>query len=125
MTFPDVNNHVEKKQELQKQCHDKCAKMRKFSVRDKVYILSHNRESKWINGTIIKRTGPVSFIIEMSDGRTVKRHQNQMRQKYDNQTIDISEILDIPIPPITAQEPVQNDNDNSKSEVTKPTVATL
>lgn len=122
LTFPDVNNRVQRKQELQKQCHDKSAKARKFDVGDNVYILSHNRESKWISGTIIKRTGPVSFIIELCDGRTVKRHQNQIRHKYDRQ-IDISELPNMPIPSI--EKSVQKDIDNdSKPIEAKPTVAT-
>ncbi|CAC5416660.1 Uncharacterized protein K02A2.6 [Mytilus coruscus] len=101
-------------------------------------FLSHNREAKWITGTLIKRTGPVSFVIELNDGRTVKRHQNQIRHKYDqysdNKLPDISEIPDVPIPSVsnnqTDVEAVcdsnadsSDTNDNSKS-VMKSSVAT-
>ncbi|CAC5387447.1 unnamed protein product [Mytilus coruscus] len=129
---------VQQKQQRQKQSHDKTAQVRNFNVGDSVYILSHNREAKWITGTLIKRTGPVSFVIELNDGRTVKRHQNQIRHKYDqysdNKLPDISEIPDIPIPSVsnnpTDVEAVcdsnadsSDTNDNSKS-VMKPSVAT-
>ncbi|CAG2211726.1 unnamed protein product [Mytilus edulis] len=102
---PGRKNRVQQKQQRQKQSHDKTAQVRNFNVGDSVYILSHNREAKWITGTLIKRTGPVSFVIELNDGRTVKRHQNQIRHKYDqysdNKLPDISEIPDIPIPVVS------------------------
>ncbi|CAC5378003.1 unnamed protein product [Mytilus coruscus] len=138
LTYPNINSRVQQKQQRQKQSHDKTAQVRNFNVGDSVYILSHNREAKWITGTLIKRTGPVSFVIELNDGRTVKRHQNQIRYKYDqysdNRLPDISEIPDIPIPSVsnnqTDVEAVcdsnadsSDTNDNSKS-VKKPSVAT-
>ncbi|CAC5412765.1 unnamed protein product [Mytilus coruscus] len=105
LTYPNINSRVQQKQQRQKQSHDKTAQVRNFNVGDSVYILSHNREAKWITGTLIKRTGPVSFVIELNDGRTVKRHQNQIRHKYDqysdNKLPDISEIPDIPIPSVS------------------------
>ncbi|CAC5409228.1 unnamed protein product [Mytilus coruscus] len=130
LTYPNINSRVQQKQQRQKQSHDKTAQVRNFNVGDSVYILSHNREAKWITGTLIKRTGPVSFVIELNDGRTVKRHQNQIRHKYDqysdNKLPDISEIPDIPIPSVsnnqTDVEAVSDSNadssdtnDNSKS----------
>ncbi|CAC5412453.1 unnamed protein product [Mytilus coruscus] len=138
VTYPNINSRVQQKQQRQKQSHDKTAQVRNFNVGDSVYILSHNREAKWITGTLIKRTGPVSFVIKLNDGRTVKRHQNQIRHKYDqysdNKMPDISEIPDIPIPSVsnnqTDVEAVSDSNadssdtnDNSKS-VMKPSVAT-
>ncbi|CAG2234442.1 unnamed protein product [Mytilus edulis] len=125
---------VQQKQQRQKQSHDKTAQVRNFNVGDSVYILSHNREAKWITGTLIKRTGPVSFVIELNDGRTVKRHQNQIRHKYDqysdNKLPDISEIPDIPIPVVSDNQAdvetpsgSSDTSDNSKS-VVKPTVET-
>ncbi|CAC5381351.1 unnamed protein product [Mytilus coruscus] len=138
LTYPDLQQRVRQKQLVQKQCYNKSTKKREFDIGDKVYILSLNREAKWVTGTIIKRTGPVSFVIELNDGRTVKRHQNQIRHKYDqysdNKLPDISEIPDIPIPSVpnnqTDVEAVSDSNadssdtnDNSKS-VMKPSVAT-
>ncbi|CAC5376400.1 unnamed protein product [Mytilus coruscus] len=126
LTYPDLQQRVRQKQLTQKQCYDKSTKKR------------HNREAKWFTGIIIKRTGPVSFVIELNDGRTVKRHQNQIRHKYDqysdNKLPDISEIPDIPIPSVsnnqTDVEAVSDSsagssdtNDSSKS-VMKPSVAT-
>ncbi|CAC5398916.1 unnamed protein product [Mytilus coruscus] len=123
LTYPNINSRVQQKQQRQKQSHDKTAPVRNFNVGDR---------------TLIKRTGPVSFVIELNDGRTVKRHQNQIRHKYDqysdNKLPDISEIPDIPIPSVsnnqTDVEAVSDSNadssdtnDNSKS-VMKPSVAT-
>ncbi|CAC5394588.1 unnamed protein product [Mytilus coruscus] len=112
LTYPNINSRVQQKQQRQKQSHDKTAQVRNFNVGDSVYILSHNREAKWITGTLIKRTGPVSIRSDT----------------------DISEIPDIPIPSVsnnqTDVEAVcdsnadsSDTNDNSKS-VMKPSVAT-
>ncbi|CAC5368399.1 unnamed protein product [Mytilus coruscus] len=116
LTYPNINSRVQQKQQRQKQSHDKTAQL---------------------NG-LQELTGPVSFVIELNDGRTVKRHQNQIRHKYDqysdNKLPDISEIPDIPIPSVsnnqTDVEAVSDSNadssdtnDNSKS-VMKPSVAT-
>ncbi|VDH98120.1 Hypothetical predicted protein [Mytilus galloprovincialis] len=119
LTYPNINSRVQQQTTRQKQSHDKTAQVRNFNVGDR---------------TLIKRTGPVSFVIELNDGRTVKRHQNQIRHKYDqysdNKLPDISEIPDIPIPVVSDNQAdvetpsgSSDTSDNSKS-VVKPTVET-
>ena len=123
LTFPDLKQRVRDKQEVQKQCYDKSAKNRDFNIGDNVYILNHGRgvTAKWISGTIIKQSGPVSFCIKLSDGRMVKRHQNQIRLKYDyavEEQLETSEIPDMEIPEIE-QPVVQIDIDNHANQTTK------
>ncbi|CAG2226121.1 unnamed protein product [Mytilus edulis] len=133
LTYPNINSRSTETTKTKKS-HDKTAQVRNFNVGDSVYILSHNREAKWITGTLIKKIGPVSFVIGLNDGRTIKRHQNQIRHKYDqysdNKLPDISEIPDIPIPVVSDNQAdvetpsgSSDTSDNSKS-VVKPTVET-
>ena len=35
---------------------------------------------KWIPGTVLKKLGPVTYIADIGDERTVKRHIDQLRQ---------------------------------------------
>ena len=37
----------------------------------------------WLPGIICEVTGPVSYVIELTDGRTVRRHQDHVRRRHD------------------------------------------
>ena len=40
--------------------------------------------SKWIPGVVLKKLGPVTYDVEISNGRTIKRHVDQLRLRKDN-----------------------------------------
>ena len=44
-------------------------------------VLVHNtrRGPKWIDGAVKKQTGPVSFLIILKDGQTVRKHIDQLK----------------------------------------------
>ena len=109
-------------------CKNKGTKNREFDIGDEVYIVNHSKviTTKWISGTIIKQNGPVTFCVKLSDGRIAKRHQNQMRHKYDNvmeERLDMSEIPDIEIPSVPETTIVSKDNENHGLQISKQTVA--
>ena len=35
-------------------------------------------DAKWLPGSITQVTGPVSFLVQLVDGRVVRRHQDQI-----------------------------------------------
>ena len=37
----------------------------------------------WLLGIISEVTGPVSYTIELTDGQTVRRHQDHVRMRHD------------------------------------------
>ena len=39
---------------------------------------------QWLPGTIIQQTGPVSYVIKITDGRLWKRHADQIRGMLDS-----------------------------------------
>ena len=39
---------------------------------------------KWLEGKIAGCTGPVSFLVEMEDGKLVRRHQDQLRHRKES-----------------------------------------
>ena len=41
----------------------------------------YHGDAKWIPGTILKKLGPVTYSVDIGDGRTVKRHIDQLRRK--------------------------------------------
>ena len=78
---PDTAQRVEHKQEAQKATHDARARIRTFEVGDAVFAKNHGDGNKWLAGVITKRTGPVSFHIQLSDGRERRCHQDQIRSR--------------------------------------------
>ena len=57
--------HVEKKQWIQKLSHDKSVQSRTFSQGQSVLIRVYGQKRKWTCGTILKPTGPVSYIMKL------------------------------------------------------------
>ena len=75
---------VEAKQQQQKEAHDRTASIRTFSEGEAVYARNFSQGEKWIPGRILKRTGPLSFRIQLEQGQIVwRRHQDQIRKCYD------------------------------------------
>ena len=79
---PDLLATVRSQQMKQKFYHDKSVKERQFHAGDAVYTLYfRGNSSEWIPGTIKKATGPLSYIIQISDDRLVRRHIDQIRAR--------------------------------------------
>lgn len=81
LAHPDLQAKVFKKQNDQKRVHDQTAKARSFQQGETVLVQSFSpRGPKWVTGNIVEVTGPVSFKVVLSDGTTVRRHQDQIRE---------------------------------------------
>nr|XP_023691255.1 uncharacterized protein K02A2.6-like [Paramormyrops kingsleyae] len=75
---PDLRVRVERKQDTQKELHDKQVRGRSFQVGDMVITRNFSYGSKWIPGFIVKVTGPVSYKVMLGDGNVVRRHVDQI-----------------------------------------------
>lgn len=80
---PDVGARVVRSQDVQKERRDQHAKERLFHPGDCVYVKNFATGSPWLPGVIHRRTGPVSFVVDLSDGRQVRRHQDHLRIRHD------------------------------------------
>ena len=78
---PDVGRRVKKKQQDQKERHDYHAKERSLKPGDLLYTRNYSQGENWIPGRIERRTGPVSFTVELDDTRKMRRHQDQILMK--------------------------------------------
>ena len=76
---PNMAEHVEKKQWTQKLSHDKSVQSRTFSQGQSVLIRIYGQKRKWTCGTILKPTGPVSYIVKLPNGMTWRCHQDQLK----------------------------------------------
>ena len=75
---PDLGAKVRAEQCKQKERHDTRAKDSHFEVDDRVF-LRDVVQGIWLPGVISARTGPVSYTVELEDGRIMKRHQDHLR----------------------------------------------
>lgn len=79
---PNLEQKVAEKQRRQQFDHDKHSRMRQFSVGDKVFVKNQGRGETWLSGHIIESSGPVSFKVQLQDGRTISRHQDHLRKRF-------------------------------------------
>ena len=84
--LPDPTARVEAQQQRQKESHDQHSRTRKFSVNDQVYARNFRSGQAWLPGSILKASGPVSFVVRLSDGREWTRHQDHIRKRLDTST---------------------------------------
>ena len=95
--FPDLQQHVQKKQAEQAASHNNSKPLRSFKVGDLVYTKDFSSTPLiWIPGTVTKVTGPLSYHIELGDGRVVRRHVDAVRARRDS--ADPSPLNDSPLP---------------------------
>ena len=44
-------------------------------------------QAKWIPGVVLRKLGPLTYDVETRDGRTVKRHADQLKLRKDNPSV--------------------------------------
>ena len=76
---PRTADRVENSQLRQKKQHDARAKDRELRVGDRVFVHNYHQGDRWLPGTIQAKTGPVSFLARLEDGRERRCHQDQLR----------------------------------------------
>ena len=74
---PDVATRVHLAQSRQKKQHDQHSRTRAVKLGDAVSVRNYSRRSKWVPGTIIRGTGPLSARVELENGMVVRRHHDQ------------------------------------------------
>ena len=78
---PHTAERVEKKQSQQKEQHDSRSRERKLEVGTNVYVRNYHQGGRWLPGIIEQKTGPVSFRVNLTDGRMRRCHQDQIRKR--------------------------------------------
>ena len=86
--YPDVSGKVESRQVKQKELRDQRS-LRQFTENDQVYVQDFTtRKPKWIPGTVVKVTGPLSYRIKLQDGTIVRRHVTKRENSIVDQDSD-------------------------------------
>ena len=81
---------------MQKSHHDKKSQSRTIAVGQLVMVRNYRKiGSKWVEGTIIKKSGEKTFVVKIADGQVWKRHIDQVFLKegidydYDHPGIEL------------------------------------
>ncbi|KAK9751531.1 Protein of unknown function (DUF1091) [Popillia japonica] len=96
--LPNIQSQIEKR-ELQMNRNSRFTK--EFTENDKVLFRMYDGKDKWKAGKIKRRLGRVNYEID-SEGKSFKRHANQMRQNF-NHTNNI--IPNLPQHPLNNTHP--------------------
>ncbi len=86
LLFPDLKSRVVSKQEDQKRQHDKHSRVRKLIPGEAVMIRDFRHRNKWIPGTVVNKSGPVSYRIRTDSGMVVRRHVDHVTKRLDPTT---------------------------------------
>ena len=84
---PSTEARVEESQQRQKRGHDQHTRDRYFTEGDTVYVRNYGQGETWLPGTISEVTGPVSYMVDLADGKRIKRHQDQIRKRFSSPDI--------------------------------------
>ena len=81
---PEISGNVATKQANQKFYHDKHSKTRELFIGQRVMVRNLRPGDKWVPGTIVERTGPLSYLVQVGRGKTWKLHIDHLRQMNDS-----------------------------------------
>ena len=81
---PEISGKVASKQVQQKFHHDQHASVRELFIGQRVMVKNLRPGDKWVPGTIIEQTGPLSYLVQVAGGLTWKRHIDHLRQMDDS-----------------------------------------
>ena len=94
MVFPNVSNTVEKNQARME--NTRISSVRTFNDGELVLCRNYRRHAdKWLPAKVLHRTGPLSYQVELTDGRVWRRHIDQLRTRSQEQAEPpISDVFD-------------------------------
>ena len=77
---PSLEARVEISQLRRKRGHNQHTRDRTFTTKEEVYVRNFGPGEVWLPGIVTQVSGPGSYSVELSDGRSVRRHQYHLRQ---------------------------------------------
>jgi len=81
---PAVDEGVRSQQAQQKAAHDQHCSNREFHIGQQVMARNFRQGPLWLPGIIPERLGPLTYLVEMNEDRSWKRHVDQLRVQGDS-----------------------------------------
>ena len=82
LIHPDVSHKAIDRQF--KSCQEQSTP-RKFQVNDHLFARNYIGSRKWIPVSVVKITGPVSYLVKTESGAVIRRHVDQLRVRYSSE----------------------------------------
>ena len=82
---PDLRHTVDFKKSRQAVYHDQHSRVHLFSINDAVWVKDVNAQRGWLPGTVLRRSGPLSYVIEVN-GKSQRRHADHLRLRITPET---------------------------------------
>ena len=79
LLYPDPGRKVRLHQASQKAHHDSHSQFRELNVGARVSVKDAQHPKEWKFGTIVRRSGPVSYVVKMASGKFWKKHIDHIR----------------------------------------------
>ena len=79
LLYPDPGRKVRLHQASQKAHHDSCSQFRELNVGNRVSVKDARHPKEWKIGTIVRRSGPVSYVVKLASGQVWKKHIDHIR----------------------------------------------
>ncbi len=76
-----------------------------MQVGEKVFVRNYHHGDKWLPGEISKKTGPVSVLVKLSDGRERRCHLDQVCSRSVEVSPNPPVDLEVPVSPNVVPEP--------------------
>ena len=76
---PNPATRIKFKHHHQKEQDDKTAKERELTIGTSVLVRNFPNDDSWLRGILKDKSGPLSFSIELDDGRIIRRHIDHIR----------------------------------------------
>ena len=111
---PNSAAQIESKQLNQKISHDNLMQSKQYAKDQSVLVHVYGHSYKWSRGTILRSTGPVSYIVKFSNGLIWRRHQDQLESCLEPKT-DMSYDLPETVPQATPSSSVSSELTDSMS----------
>nr|XP_054757088.1 transforming growth factor-beta receptor-associated protein 1-like [Lytechinus pictus] len=76
---PNLHKSVQKQQSAIKRAADKRSEMRQFKLNDTVLVKNFAAGPTWLRGIVTETLNEVKYVMELQDGREVRRHVDHIR----------------------------------------------
>lgn len=97
LLVPNINGRVERQQLKQKLNHDRPCRFTQFVKGETVYAQKFGTGQRWMPAVIQEVTGPVSFLVKLTDGQLIRRHQDHLRKRAPDEGHDENPVPDISV----------------------------
>lgn len=97
--------------------------LRQFAVGDSVLIRNYSSDRpKWTRGKVIKRLGPLNYLVKFPDGNTCKRHVDQLLHCASSDSeVDSNSTIDMELEfPTSSSSSVDTASDTTRETVPPP-----